>query len=100
MQFNMILKLELEKLESGTYEARCTGQVTPTFHDSIAAALRHYGEDIPPEFARFVEVRYHEVSLGTTRVSRLTKEPELMANELVALLAAVYQSIQEVKVVA
>ena len=91
----MILKLDIEKIESGFYECRCTGQVTPTVHDSIAAALRHYGEDIPPEFAQFVEVRYHEVSLGTTPVSRLTKEPELMADELVALSAAVYQSIVE-----
>jgi hypothetical protein len=96
----MILKLDLRKIESGAYEAYCTGQVAPSVHDSIAAALRHYGQDIPAEFARFVEVRYHEVSLGTTKITRLTNEPELMAQELVDLTAAVYSSIEEMKVVA
>lgn len=96
----MILKLDIQKTERGVYQAHCTGEVSPTVHDSIAAALLHYGEDIPPEFARFVEVRYQEVSLGTTEISRLTKESELMAQALVDLSAAVYRSIEEMKVAA
>lgn len=96
----MILKLEIDKTGHGAYEAHCTGQNSPTIHNSITDVLRHYGEDIPPEFARFVEVRYYEVSVGTIEITRLSKEPELLAQELVDLASAVYQSIEHMKVTA
>lgn len=96
----MILTLEIQKTEPGLYQAHCTGEASPTIHNTIAAALRHYGEDIPPGFSRFAEVRYHGVSLGTTEITRLAMEPELMAQELVDLTATVYRSIEELKVTA
>lgn len=89
----MVLTLNIGKFSTGNYEVHCEGCTgSPTRHDSISAALAHYGEDIPPDFARFVEVRYHGVSLGTTAVTRLAKEPELMASELVVLAATVYEA--------
>lgn len=89
----MVLTLNIGKFATGNYEVQCEGHAgSPTRHESISAALAHYGDDIPPDFARFVEVRYHGVSLGTTAVTRLAKEPELMATELVALVAAVYEA--------
>ena len=87
----MILQLEIDKIESGLYEAHCETQ-KPTCHESISAVLKHYGEDIPADFCRFVEVRYGGVSLGTPAVTRLAKEPEVMVKELMGLLAAVYRA--------
>ena len=57
--------------------------------------LKHYGEDIPPDFCQFVEVRYGGVSLSTTAVTRMAKEPEVMARELTGLLAAVHRAATE-----
>jgi hypothetical protein len=42
----MILQLEIDKIESGLYEAHCETQ-KPTCHDSISSVLKHYGENIP-----------------------------------------------------
>lgn len=94
----MIVKLDIGKISTGVYEVHCEGYSgSPTCHDSISAALAHYGGDIPPDFARFVEVRYHDVSLGTTAVARLAKEPELMARELTSLMLAVYEAAEDMK---
>lgn len=87
----MILQLEINKLESGLYEAHCETQ-KPTCHHSISAVLKYYGEDVPADFCQFVEVRYSGVSLGTTAVTRLANEPEVMAKELIGLVAAVYHA--------
>ncbi|MDO8771977.1 MAG: hypothetical protein Q7K57_25380 [Burkholderiaceae bacterium] len=94
----MILKLDIGKISPGIYEVHCDGYSgSPTCHESISAALAHYGENIPPDFARFVDVRYHEVSLGTTAVARLAQESELMASELTSLMAAVYEAAEDMK---
>lgn len=68
----MILQLEIDKIESGLYEAQCETQKS-TCHDSVSAVLKHYGEDIPADFCRFVEVRYGGVSLGTTAVTHFSR---------------------------
>jgi hypothetical protein len=94
----MILQLDIEKLERGLYEARCEHHApATTVHDSISAVLKYYGEDIPDNFCRFVEVRYGGVSLGTTAVTALAKEPEVLAGQLTSLLAAVYQATEDME---
>ena len=92
----MILQLEIDKIDPGRYEAHCDSHKT-TCHESISAVLKHYGEDIPPDFCQFVEVRYGGVSLGTTAVTRMAKEPEVMARELTGLLAAVHRATDEME---
>lgn len=64
----LILKLDIDKTKS---EVHCEYRETSTSHNSIAAALLYYGEDIAPDLARFVEICYLQVSLGTTPVTTL-----------------------------
>jgi hypothetical protein len=87
----LILELNIVKLSPGIYEAHCEGElVGTTVHDSIAATLRHYGTDIPAEFARFVNVEYGGVHLATTSISSLAKDAERLASELVQMVAEIH----------
>lgn len=67
----------------------------PTVHSTIAEALRHVGQDVPDDFAHFVDVHYSGGSIGTTALTRLATESDVIANELVSLAAALYQSEEE-----
>lgn len=85
----MILQLDIEQIAPEMYEVDCEHQTPPTtLHGSSSAALKHYGESIPADFCRFVEVRYDGVTKGATAVARLAQEPEAMARELMGLSAA------------
>ena len=76
------------------YEARSEFRTDrPTFHGSISEVLAHYGQEILPEFSQYVEVQYCRVNSGTTAVTRLRQQPELMAQELMALVAEVHHSL-------
>lgn len=90
----MVVVLEIGHNGPGVYEARCefdTGG--PTFHGSISEVLAHYGQAIPTEFSRYVEVQYGGVNSGTTLVTRLQMEPDLMAQELVDLVRDVHNAV-------
>ena len=87
----MVLNLNIEQIAPEIYEVRCeshTGSLTS--HQSVSEALAYYGAGIPPDFAQFVELRYADLCLGTVAVSRLAREPETVARELMALAAAVH----------
>lgn len=89
----MVVILEIGRIGPGVYEARSEFRTDgPTFHGSISEVLAHYGQEIQPEFSQYVEVQYGGVNSGTTAVTRLRQEPELMAQELVALVAEVHHS--------
>jgi hypothetical protein len=86
-----ILELNIVKLSSGIYEAHCDGELAgASVHNSIAAALRHYGTDIPAEFAKFVNVEYAGVRLATTSITSLDKDAERLASELVQMVAEIH----------
>lgn len=97
----MVPKLYISKIEPGLYEAHLMegGQdiCEPTVHSTIAEALRYVGQDVPDDFAHFVNVHYGGGSIGTTALTRLATESEAIANELVALAAALYQSEEELE---
>lgn len=86
-----ILELNIVRLGSGAYEAYCEGESGEKFvHTSIAAALLHYGNDIPPEFAAFVNIEYAGVRLATTPIVSLVKDAERLASELVQMVAQIH----------
>lgn len=92
-----VVTLEIDKASPNHYAVHCEVLPdSPTFHATIADAIRHYGISIPRDFSQFAEVRYGGVSLGTQAVSRLAEEPAVMARELVELDAAVHRSIFDV----
>jgi hypothetical protein len=82
----MIPKLEIVRLEPGTYQAsvQVSGQdiTEPTLHGSIAEALRSVGEGAPREMFGFVEVSYQEGSIGTRSLERLAADSAALATEL------------------
>ena len=95
----MTLTLDITKMQSGTYEARLShgGQEVTgtTLHESIAAALRTVAQDINEDFAHFVEARYGGVSSGTIGINRLAAEADVVADHLVAMVAALHRSEEE-----
>ena len=95
----MILVLDISKIEPGLYEARLsnggTEVTSPSVYDTITAALRAVAQDIPDDFAHFVDVHYGGVSSGTIGTMRLAAEAEAVASRLVDLVAAVHRSEAE-----
>lgn len=93
-----VVTLDIEQIGPGVYEVHCVDRPdSPTVHCSISDAIRDYGNSIPRDYAHFVEVRYGGVSLGTQAVVRLSKESEVMASELIELVACVHRSIEEIE---
>ena len=96
----MILTLSIDKEVPGIYEVHYEmGGVEvskPSQHSSISEALAYCGENIPADFAQFVDVHYGGVSSGTTAIARLLSEPKQIANELVALVAEVARVHEQV----
>lgn len=97
----MIPDLHISKLESSLYEARLSdGGIEisgPTLHATIAEALEFVGRDVPEDFAHFVDVHYGGGSIGTTAIVRLVVDAPTIADRLVAIAAAVYQSEEEMQ---
>lgn len=92
----MIIELNINRLEQGVYEVQCVLQDELTRHNSISDALAYYGEDIPEELSQHVEIHYGGVSSGTTSIGRLRAEPQLIAQELVSLVAEVMTAEEEI----
>lgn len=93
----MIIQLSIEKVTQGVYEVHCDyRQGGPSQHNSISEALGSYGQEIPEDFCQFVEIHYGGISSGTTAVARLKTEPQVIAQELVALVAEVSRAEEEI----
>lgn len=91
-----VIDLDICKLANSVYEARCEGAPeTATVHQSISDALLYYGTDVPEGFARYVNISYGGISLGTQPISRLATHAEAMAHELVELSVEVQYAARE-----
>lgn len=91
----MVIRLDISKVEQGIYMAYCEARGEPTHHSSIAEALLSYGNEIPMDFARHVEVHYVDVSIGTQPVARLATHSEELARQLTTLAAEVWMNEEE-----
>ena len=90
----MILVLVIERLATSVYEAHYTDfsgiEVrAASQHASIADALLYCGEDVPSEFAQYVEIKYGGINSGTTAISNLRTRSIGLASDLVAMVAQV-----------
>ncbi|WP_281891408.1 hypothetical protein [Limnohabitans sp. TEGF004] len=90
----MILVLVIEKLATSLYEAHYTDfsgiEVrAASQHESIADALLYCGQDVPSEFAQYVEIQYGGINSGTTSISNLRIKSIELAADLVAMVAQV-----------
>jgi hypothetical protein len=58
---------------------------------SIAEAIADHA-DIPPEYARFVNIEYHGIRLATMAVADMQSHARELASELVRMSEEVHQS--------
>lgn len=87
----MIVHLQIEKIAPGVYRGHCDGEPSksPTY-SSIADCLRFYGEEIPPEFAQFINIGYAGCQLDTVAIAELTAAADGLAGRLMDLVANTY----------
>lgn len=64
---------------------------TPTYYESLSAAIAHASQEIPEELAKYVNISYKGCQLETTAVYRLSAQAEALANRLVCLVAEIHQ---------
>lgn len=92
----MIPELHISKFRSGLYEARISvgneELFESTLHESITHAIGEVAQDFPQELSEFLEVRYADVSIGTQSLIKMRAEPGTLADRLVELAAALWQS--------
>lgn len=60
-------------------------------YESIAEAISDHS-DIPPEYAKFVNIEYHSVRLATIPVADMQRHSHEMAADLVRMSAEIYAS--------
>jgi hypothetical protein len=89
----VIPELNIFKLATGIYEAHVRADnvaiVDPSIHNSVEDAIAQIGNDIPESIATYLMIYFAGVTVGTTSVERMKKEPQQIANELVELAKAV-----------
>ena len=60
-------------------------------YSSIAEAITDHA-DIPPEYARFVNIEYHGIRLATMAVADMRSHARELASELMRMSAEIHQS--------
>lgn len=89
----MIVRLDIQKIAPGVYAFHCSDALeSPTTHDSLSEGISFYGTDIPPEIGEFVNITYGGCQLETTPVNELVNKAEVLAQRLVALMAALHEA--------
>src|SRR5512133_2162507 len=94
---NPILDIEIVRLAHGIYEVHCADQKESTVHSSISEAIHYYGNSIPRSYSQFANLNYSGVSLGTRYIPHFDRDAELLAAELVELVADVHRSVEEME---
>jgi hypothetical protein len=89
----MVPTLHIDRVKAHLYRVSVEGNglnmTEPEMVGSIAEGVKFAGEDVPRDWALFVEVRYNGVCLGTRPLQQLADHPEQVAQELVSLEAEV-----------
>ncbi|WP_326538486.1 hypothetical protein [Pseudorhodoferax sp.] len=95
----MIPVLHIIRRAPGDYEVSTTNPdfECPQSFSTVSAALKFAGDDVPRDFALFVEVRYNGVCLGTRPLQQLAESPGAVADELMDLTARVLDAEDELQ---
>lgn len=94
---NPVLDIEMVHLAPGIYEVHCADQEESTVHGSISEAIRYYGNSIPLSYSQYANLNYSGVSLGTRYIPHFVRDAELLAADLVELVADVHRSVEEME---
>jgi hypothetical protein len=87
----MIASLSISKLALGLYGVHVDDADAGVVYESIAEAISEHS-DIPPEYAKFVNIEYHSVRLATMHVSDMQSRSRELAADLVRMSAEIYAS--------
>ncbi len=91
----MILKLAINKIEPGLYQAAVLsggGAVTaPSMYPSIEDAIRGEAAAVPDGFAHFADVVYGGASSGTIALSVRPARAAEVADQLVVVVAEMHR---------
>jgi hypothetical protein len=85
----MIACLNISKMAPGLYGVHVDDVEVGVAYASIAEAIAEHS-DIPPEYAKFVNIEYHSVRLATMPVSDMQSRPRELAADLVRMSAAIH----------
>jgi hypothetical protein len=92
----MVPTLSIDKQQPSLYRVSVHGNgvdmTEPEMFETIAQGLKFAGDDVPRDWALYVEVRYNGLCLGTRPLQQLADRPEQIAQELVALTAEVMEA--------
>lgn len=92
----MVPKLNIDRVQPGLYRVFVEGNgatmTEPEMVGTISEGLKFAGNDVPRDWALYVEVRYNGVCLGTRPLQQLAATPEAVAQELVELVAQVTEA--------
>ncbi|PZP91156.1 MAG: hypothetical protein DI587_36405 [Variovorax paradoxus] len=92
----MVPKLNIDRVQPGLYRVDIEGNgmtmTEPEMVSTLAEGLKFAGDDVPREWALYVEVHYNGVCLGTRPLQQLAETPEEVARELVELVAQVSEA--------
>ena len=85
----MIASLSISKLAPGIYDVHVDDVDAGVAYESIAEAISEHS-DIPPEYAKFVNIEYHGVRLATMSVSNMRSRSRELAADLVRMCAEIH----------
>jgi hypothetical protein len=85
----VILTLNIEKAQSGSYLAKVEQVHDESVHASIQEAIQYYADDLGSAYPelRGMHVWYGAVCVGTTPILELQRNAAEVANRLVTLVA-------------
>lgn len=87
----MIAVLSISKVFSNGYLVQVDGGEPGEPYATIAQAIADH-EDMPREYAQFVNIEYQGVRLATLPVQRMKGRSRELANELMQLLAEIHDA--------
>lgn len=89
----MVPKLNIDRVQPGLYRVFVDGNgatmTEPEMVGTISEGLKFAGNDVPRDWALYVETHYNGVCLGARSQQQLADHPEPVAQELVSLEAEV-----------
>lgn len=85
----MIACICISKLAPGHYGVHVDDVDGGATYETIAEAIADHA-DLPPDYAKFVNIEYHGVRLSTMRVDEMQLRSHELADELVQLSAEIH----------
>lgn len=87
----MIACLCITKLDTRLYSVHVDDVDAGVTYESIAEAIAEHS-DVPPEYAKYMNIEYHSVRLATIHITEMQSRSRELAADLVRMSAEIYAS--------